>query len=169
MEMKRKLVAVLLVLVLALTFGVAPALASVGIPVAVDIKPQSCPNRINVDSHGVLPVAILGTEAFDVCTVNPDTVKLGLPDAGEGVSPLRWALEDVATPYVDDLDGYHDLGPDGYLDLTLKFNTQEVVAVLLNCVSDGEVLVLSLTGNLLEEHSGTPIYGQDVIVIIKKM
>ncbi|MHC4258556.1 MAG: right-handed parallel beta-helix repeat-containing protein [Planctomycetota bacterium] len=36
------------------------------IPVAVDIKPQSCPNRLNVKSKGVFDVAILGTNDFDV-------------------------------------------------------------------------------------------------------
>ncbi len=36
------------------------------LPVAVDIKPRFCPNRLNVKSHGMLPVAILGSEDFDV-------------------------------------------------------------------------------------------------------
>ncbi|MHC4346223.1 MAG: hypothetical protein ACYSUP_16230, partial [Planctomycetota bacterium] len=38
--------------------------------VAVDIKPQSCPNPFNIKSKGVLPVAILGTDEFDVEDVN---------------------------------------------------------------------------------------------------
>ena len=57
-------------------------------------------------------------------------------------------------------------GPDGYLDLTLKFRTAEVVAALGE-VEDGEVRVLSLTGNLGEEFGATPIQGEDVVVIIK--
>ena len=60
--------------------------------VPVDIKPTSCPNPLNVKSKGVLPVAILGTVDFDVSDIDPATVLL------EGVPPLRWALEDVATP-----------------------------------------------------------------------
>jgi len=39
--------------------------------VLVDIKPGSYPNPLNVKSKGVLPVAILGTTAFDVSDVCP--------------------------------------------------------------------------------------------------
>lgn len=136
-----------------------------GIPgiteVPVDIKPQGCPNPLNVKSRGVLPVAILGTATFDVTQVDVSTVKL------EGVSPLRNALEDVATPFVPFTGKTHpldctDAGPDGFLDLTLKFGTQAVIAAL-GSVTDGEVRVLKLTGNLTD---GTPIRGEDVVVII---
>jgi hypothetical protein len=132
-------------------------------PVPVDIKPQSCRNPLNVGSKGVLPVAILGTADFDVTHVDPATVEL------VGVSPLRWAMEDVATPYepfVGKEDAYDctEEGPDGYMDLTLKFKTQEVVAAL-GSVNDGDVLVLSLTGSLF---GGEGFVGEDVVVILKK-
>lgn len=108
-------------------------------------------------------MAILGTADFDVTQVDPATVEL------EGVSPLRWAREDVATPYepfVGKVDAYDctEEGPDGYMDLTLKFNTQEVVASL-GSVNDGDVLVLSLMGSLL---GGEGFVGEDVVVILKK-
>ena len=125
------------------------------IRVSVDIKPRSWPNPLNVNKKGVLPVAILGTEDFDVTQIDPATVRL------EGVAPLRWALEDVGTPG-DPLDG-----PDGFTDLTLKFAAQAIVAVL-GPVNDGDVVVLHLTGNLKEEFDGTPIEGEDVVRIIKK-
>jgi len=160
--MRGKLLAVLLILVLALSFGATAAFANNGIQVAVDIKPQSCPNPINVDSKGVLPVAILGTEDLDVTLVDPASVLL------EGVSPLRWDWEDVATPYDGNFNGdCHELGPDGYLDLTLKFDTQEVVAAL-GVVSDGDVLWLQLTGNLMTNPSIIEIAGQDVVIILDK-
>ena len=54
----------------------------------LDIKPQACPNPLNVNSQGVLPVAILGTEDFDVTQVDPASVRLA------GVEPLRWDLEE---------------------------------------------------------------------------
>ena len=41
-----------------------PFMEGDGVP--IDIKPQSCPNPLNVNSKGVLPVAILGTDTFDV-------------------------------------------------------------------------------------------------------
>ena len=125
------------------------------IEVSADIKPMSWPNPLNVRARGVLPVAILGTADFDVSQVDPATVRL------EGVAPLRWALEDVGT--ADDPLA----GPDGFTDLSLKFDTREIVAAL-GAVDDGDVVVLHLTGELKEEFGGTPISGQDVVLIIKK-
>ena len=93
--------------------------------------------------------------------VDPATVML------EGVSPLRWDWEDVATPYDGDLiDQYScaEDGLDGYGDLTLKFDNQEVVAALGD-VNDGDVLTLTLTGFTF---SSIPIEGQDIVVILKK-
>jgi hypothetical protein len=52
-------------------------------------------------------------------------------------------------------------GPDGFTDLTLKFDAQEVIAALAP-VADGDVVVTTLEGALLD---GTPIAGQDVIWI----
>jgi hypothetical protein len=67
-----------------------------GLPgVAVDIRPRSCPNPLNVKSKGILPVAILGTEEFDVYDIDPVSVRL------EGVAPIRSSYEDVATPVAD--------------------------------------------------------------------
>jgi hypothetical protein len=125
------------------------------IEVPVDIHPMSWPNPLNVNKKGVLPVAILGTEDFDVTQIDPATILL------EGVAPLRWALEDVGTP------GDPLAGPDGILDLSLKFEAQEIVAAL-GPVNDCDVLTLQLTGNLKEEFSGTAIVGEDVVWIIKK-
>jgi hypothetical protein len=139
---------------------------SFAVVVPVDIKPMSCPNPLNVGAKGVLPVAILGTADFDVTQVDVATVQL------EGVSPLRWDCEDVATPFEpfigkEACDCCTEEGPDGYLDLTLKFDTQEIVAALGD-VEDGDCVVLHLTGNLMEEYDGTPILGEDVVVILKK-
>jgi hypothetical protein len=135
-------------------------------PVAVDIKPQSCPNPLGTKEKGVLPIAILGSDAFYVSQINPASVQL------EGVAPLRWALKDIAAPYEpflgkEDIYDCNEAGPDGFLDLTLKFNVQEVVAALGD-LNDGDVFVLHLTGNLLEEYGGTPIVGEDVVRITKK-
>jgi len=141
--------------------------------IPIDIKPQSCPNPLNVKKKGVLPVAILGMEYFNVTEVDPETVRLGL-EGEESVSPLQWALEDVATPddepfeYKENCMDCTTDGPDGWLDLTLKFDAQEVIAALGE-VLNGECLTLTLTGNLLEEFGGTSIkFGVDVIRIIKK-
>jgi hypothetical protein len=135
------------------------------IEVPVDIKPQSCPNPLNAKKKGVLPVAILGTDDLDVTQIDPASVQL------EGISPLRWAIEDVATPYEpytgkEGAYDCHTLGRDGFVDLTLKFEAQEVVAALGD-VNDRDALVLQITGYLKEECGGTPIVGEDVVLILK--
>ncbi len=45
----------------------------------VDIKPGSFPNSVNLNSNGVLPVAILGTADFDVNDVYVDSLLFGDP------------------------------------------------------------------------------------------
>ncbi|RZN39009.1 MAG: hypothetical protein EFT35_04125 [Methanophagales archaeon ANME-1-THS] len=130
------------------------------VPVFVDIKPGSCPNPLNPKSEGVLPVAVLGTGSFDVTTIDPSTILLTREGIEEGVAPIRWSYEDVATPFAGELCDCHDLNGDGYTDLSLKFDTQELVEKLN--LSEGKV-ELTLTGNLKEEFCGTPIKGKDCV------
>jgi len=141
-----------------------PLFPTSAVVVSVDIKPQGCRNPLNVGAEGVLPVAILGTATFDVTMVDPSSVKL------QGVSPLRSALEDVSTPFTGALvsaTSCTTAGPDGFIDLTLIFNN-EAVSAALGTVANGQVLVLTVTGNLLPQFGGTSITGQDVVVVIKK-
>ena len=126
--------------------------------VDIDIKPTSCPNPLNVKSKGVLSVAILGSEGFDVFSIDVDSICLA------GVHPIRSSYEDVSTPATEDECECTTEGPDGYLDLTLKFDTQEIVTALGE-VPDGEVLLLTLTGLNL---CGAPMEGTDCVVIIAK-
>jgi len=129
------------------------------VDVTIDIKPQSCPNPLNVKKKGVIPVAILGTGDFDVLNIDPATVLF------EGVAPIRWAIEDVTTPAAggEQCDCTTD-GPDGFDDLTLKFDAQELVAAL-GSVNNGDELELTITGSLLD---GTPIEGSDCVIIKAK-
>ena len=125
--------------------------------VRVDVKPQSCPNPLNVESEGVLPVAVLGTEDFDVNTIDIASVRLS------GVAAVRSRLEDAAGP----VSGGNECecttaGPDGYADLTLKFETEEIVETLGD-VNDGDVVTLALEGVLSDE---TAIKGGDCVVIV---
>lgn len=140
--------------------AVCLALGACEVKVDLDIKPTSCPNPLNTKNKGVLPVAVLGTANLDVNDIDVSTVQL------EGVSPLRSDIEDVAAPVSnrqDDCDCTTD-GPDGFDDLTLKFDTQDIVAAL-GAVNDGQEVKLTLTGNL---NDGTPITGLDCVVIKKK-
>lgn len=131
--------------------------------VAVDIKPGSCPNPLDVKSRGVLPVAILGTEDFDVISIDVVSIRLA------GVGAVRSAYEDVAGPVSDGNEcECSEEGPDGYIDVTVKFRTGEVVEELKTHgdLIDGEVLALPLTGVLSD---GSPIEGADCVRIIGKV
>jgi len=124
--------------------------------VAVDIKPGSCPNPLNVKSKGVLPIAILGSENFDVTEIDVLSIQLA------GVVPNRSDYEDVATSLVDANECECSTeGPDGYLDLTLKFDTQAIVGAIGE-VNDGDEWILELTGSLSDD---TLIAGEDCIII----
>jgi len=139
--------------------GISKLVYSDPIPVAIDIKPQSCPNSFNVKKKSVMPVAILGTGDFDVLDIDPTTVLF------EGVAPIRWAIEDVTTPVAggEQCDCTTE-GPDGFDDLTLKFDAQELVTAL-GQVNNGDELELTITGNLLD---GTPFEGSDCVIIKAK-
>jgi probable HAF family extracellular repeat protein len=127
--------------------------------VNIDIKPASCPNPLNVKSKGMLAVAILGSQDFDVNTIDILSVRL------DGVAPVRGSYEDVGTVLADANECECTTeGPDGYPDLTLKFKTEEI-AEALGEVIDGEEWILQLTGVL---HDDTPIEGEDCIVIRSK-
>jgi Concanavalin A-like lectin/glucanases superfamily len=114
--------------------------------VAIDIKPGSDVNPINLGSRGVIPVAILSTADFDATQVDVRTVTLGDWTLGGRVAPVHFAVEDV--------DG------DGRLDLILHFRTQELVAA---GALDANSTELILSGTLLD---GSEFFGTDVVRIV---
>lgn len=128
-----------------------------------DVHPTSWPNPINTNSKGKTPAAILGTEVFDVMTIDPATLYLELPDGM--VYPLTWAYEDVTAPAGNEWEcNDTEEGPDGYMDLTLKFSTPELVTALGD-VNDGDVLVIVIKGETMD---GENLEGDDCILIIDK-
>jgi hypothetical protein len=76
--------------------------------VSIDIKPESSTNSINVNSRGLITVAILTTEDFDATTVD----SLSVTFAAGGAEAAKGKV------YVEDVDS------DGDLDLLLHFRTQ---------------------------------------------
>jgi hypothetical protein len=112
-------------------------MTSATVQVAVDVKPGGFPNSINPKSKGVIPVAILTTDAFDATSVDPLSVQFG-PNG---------ATEAHGRGHIEDADG------DGDDDLVLHFNTQ---ATGIRC---GETAA-SLTG---ETFDGQAIEGADAI------
>jgi hypothetical protein len=115
-----------------------------GIAVDIDIKPGSDPNSINLDSVGVIPVAILSSADFDATTVNPDTVFL----AGAKVKML--GKSDKLLCHEEDVNN------DALLDLVCQVLTEE------SLIETGEsVAVLEA-----ETYDGTQIRGEDAIKIV---
>jgi hypothetical protein len=131
------------------------------VEVIIDIRPASCPNPLNLRSQGLLPVTILGSDCFDVTSVDPASIRLC------NVGPLRSTYEDVATPVLgrSECECTTD-GPDGYMDLTLKFRTQAIVAELPAEVVAGDAVVLGLTGALRD---GRRIHAADCTVVRGKV
>ena len=135
---------------------------SYGQPVFVDIKPGSCPNPLNIGQKGVLPVAILGTEEFDVASIDPASIRLSKEGIDGEVATLRWSYEDVATPFEGELCDCWDLNGDGYMDLTLKFKAQEVIYWLGLGENVGETIPLTVKADL---RGCAEIQGQDCVRI----
>ncbi|WP_154859655.1 vWA domain-containing protein [Cyclobacterium xiamenense] len=131
------------------------------VPVAFDVHPGSCPNPIQLRRNGVIPTAILGTADFDVNEIDLSTLTM------EGVSPVRHAYSDVATPYLPladkplDSGACNELGSDGFMDLTLKFDAQEIIQTLGD-VSRDDLIKVKVMGKLLD---GTDFEGEDIIII----
>ena len=105
----------------------------------IDIKPGSDPNSINVFANGVIPVAILGSESFDVLDVDVSTLTFG-PSGATPLHPLALHLENV--------------NGDDFNDLVTHYRTQETGIAL----GDTEACI---TGETL---GGSPIGGCDDII-----
>ena len=112
--------------------------------VDIDVKPGSDPNSVNVNTKGVLPVAIIGSDDFDATQIDQDTISayttsVDAVPGGVPKSPLRCSIEDV--------------NDDEILDLNCKFSKEDL---LLNCWTNG----LDVSGSLLD---GTSFFGSDTI------
>ncbi|HET8540929.1 MAG TPA: hypothetical protein VFL83_13740 [Anaeromyxobacter sp.] len=76
-------------------------------PVQIDVKPDDAVNAVNPASHGVIPVAVLGSATFDPRTIDMSSIAL----VPSGARPRKSAHEDV--------------NRDGRPDLLLHFGTAD--------------------------------------------
>lgn len=122
----------------------------------IDIKPGDCLNPLDVRSKGLLPIAILGSESLDVNHVDPASILL------EGVAPEYNNVKDVANTDTC------TKGPDGNLDMTLKFRTQKILSALqmqgINFKA-GQKVSLALTGKLKTEFGAKQIKGSQTVTL----
>ncbi len=125
---------------------------------SLDIKPGSCPNPLNRNSRGVLPVAVVGLETLDVRDIDISTVRLSRADGvggevapNEGPPGPHSTFVDLATPFACGGGDCHEEAGDGILDLSMKFSTPQVVGALeLGDMGNGEEVELVVTGLLLD-------------------
>lgn len=104
------------------------------IKVKIDIKPGSFPNSINLKSKGVIPVAVFGTNEFNVSSIDPATVTLS-------GAPIKLAANSKPIFSIKDVDG------DGLADLMahmnsadLRLNSGDTTATLVGKTFDGIII-----------------------------
>ena len=137
----------------------------------LDIKPGSCPNPLNRNSHGMMPAAILGTDDFDAAQIDVSSVLISRADGvggsaapNEGPRGPHTVVEDVGTPFDGEPCDCHELGGDGVVDLFMHFQTQDVVEALeLDDLPPGTFVELTVTGVLLDK---TPFTANDCIRLV---
>lgn len=112
-------------------------------PVAIDIKPGSYPNCFNINGHGVIPVAILGSE--DVNAADVDTSSLLFAGMKVRVRGNKGAL-----------CSSDDVNADAYPDLVCHFEDETE-----NWIGGADTATLS--GKLL---NGVLIEGHDSVCVV---
>jgi branched-chain amino acid transport system substrate-binding protein len=126
-----------------------------GLTVSIDITPGGHPNSLNIDGHGLIPVAILGSADFDVTQIDTATLEFaGLEVSVKKNGSVQCSVEDVSGDFT-----HTEGAQDGYLDLVCHF------------VDDPEVWspdngTAALTGLLLPSFGGTAIFGSDVYRLV---
>jgi len=113
------------------------------LPVEIDIKPGSDPNCFNINGHGVIPVAILGSDDLEVYDIDPGTLLF---------SGLEVRMRGNKGP----LCHVEDTNNDSFMDLVCQFDDDA------ENWSTGNAQA-TITGNLFD---GSPIEGTDSICVV---
>jgi hypothetical protein len=134
-------------------------------PVPADLYPGRCPNNLALGDTATIKVALVGRAILPASRFDPRSVQL------MGVNALRWRYVDVGTAY-EPFTGKSDptecssAGADGRGDLLLEFD-KAAVASALGQTTNGQAVVLRVTGRLKDAYGGTPFRGEDVALIRK--
>jgi branched-chain amino acid transport system substrate-binding protein len=123
--------------------------------VAIDIQPGQYPNSLNIDGHGVIPVAVLGDDSFDVTQIDAATLDFaGLEVRVKKNGSAQCSIEDVSGDFT-----HPEGAPDGFLDLVCRFVDDPPAWM----PDDGTA---TLTGRLLPAYGGTAFSGSDEYQIV---
>jgi uncharacterized repeat protein (TIGR01451 family) len=103
------------------------------VPVAINIMPGGFPNPINLDSEGVIPVAVLTTDegeyglprAFDATFIDPASVLFGRAENLFGTQDPSGAPAFQNRGHIEDAYELDQETKDGDLDMVLRFRVSE--------------------------------------------
>jgi hypothetical protein len=163
--------------------GFWPGAAEVGDPTigpTVLIRPVACPAPLNVDGHGVVNILMTGEVDLDITALDLASVRIERAD-GVGSFALPYdgsvgpsiVFADVNQPNDQDVGNgpgqvpcscNDENTPDGILDVTIPFRTDDLVAALeLDGLPYGTEVTLSLTGEFAD---GTPFIAADCVALV---
>ncbi|MHC4797942.1 MAG: hypothetical protein ACYTF1_14985 [Planctomycetota bacterium] len=136
------------------------AVEVLGVKPDLDILPSDCPNlfTVNKKGKGRIPMAILGTEDFDVSDI--DTGSISIADV---VFPQKTpSIKDESAP-VDEDECACQVGTDGIDDLVVHFSRHDLIVALgLEAMVPGTEVPITVTGELLD---GTPFEATDCVTL----
>ncbi len=113
-------------------------------PVEINLNPGSEDNQINLNSKGLVTIAVLTREGFDATTIDPATVRFA-----EAPVAVRGAKAHLMAS-IEDVDG------DGNLDLVLHFQVQDLQL-------ESGVTQAVLTG---QTYSGEQVRGSGIVSVV---
>ncbi len=127
----------------------------VPLPLAFDLMPRSCPNRLNPNARGSVRAVLFGTADVPAPDIDPATVLLA------GVPPVSSDIRDTGAPAPRSTEcECVSAGHDGIEDLGLSFDGPALAAAI-GPLNPNESRLLHLQGRLRD---GTPFQAADCVV-----